>query len=1039
MNRSPSRLVPRLIGFAATTGIVLFVVGTPVVLFAIGAGPTMSPDWSGLREMLTSPDDGTLAVKVLALVAWLAWLAMTASLFVETLARIRRVQVPRLPGLGFPQLAAGRLVTAASLLFVALPVVAQSLTAAPTHAAEFPRALVVEQPVVTAPAVPASSPLVGSPAPTTERKEPATFDYTVRRGDSLWKIANTHLGDGKRFVEIVELNRDALNGKPDFITAGTVLRVPSEDVIEPHDAADETYTVKPGDTLSGIALDQLGDPTSYPEIFEASRDTAQPDGARLTDTDLIRPGWNLAIPAQTTPDPDAAEAGEPTQQPEPDAVAPPVEPTPIPETTAGPTTRGAEPTAPTGVRDPAEKATEVTPGWLLPGLAGAGAMLAGALLLALRGHRRTQLRFRRPGHIIVPPPSELRAVEKTAHVAGAATAPQIEKLDAALRWLAASMTEPPTVISVELAPDALLLHLAADAVLPAPWEGNTTTWSLALDAEIPDNLDQLAPYPLLVTVGRDQAEHLLLLNLEHLCVVTVIGDPTHAEAFGRYVAAELALNPWSALVNIDTLGLAAELATLAPLRLHHHADGDLDFLDYLARDLNEDLGLPGQDPEQFHVLVMAPGVGEHASVRTIVEIITAHPGRPGAGVLAINAVPAPNDVILELSAAGRLVAAGLDLDVTAVGLTTAEATACAAIADITRDADNAPAPAADASLDGWRGLTDAAGALREDLIAARPAGPAGEESLLPLGAIQYADAAPTTIEDIETLAPVTKPGTKARVEQADPDLDADLSAWFSKDCPLPRLTLLGPVDARTHGRATAAIKRKPYYVELLAFLALRPRGATTDEILQAFSITKNRARVDLTALRSWLGRDPRTGHDHLPDARKTRAAAERGAAAYQVDDVLCDVDLFRRLRARGQARGSMGFDDLTAALRLVTGEPFSKLRDSGWAWLLEGDRIDQVMASAIVDVAHLVTTHALTAGDLDLARFAAETSCNAAPYDDIGRLDLVQVASLSGQSEDAERHLIDGVFNRSDDDLGPVDLPDRTARIVRQRAWNTRP
>ena len=152
--------------------------------------------------------------------------------------------------------------------------------------------------------------------------------------------------------------------------------------------------------------------------------------------------------------------------------------------------------------------------------------------------------------------------------------------------------------------------------------------------------------------------------------------------------------------------------------------------------------------------------------------------------------------------------------------------------------------------------------------------------------------------------------------------------------------------------------------------------------------------------------------------------------------MLCDVDLFRRLRARGQARGSVGLHDLTAALRLVAGEPFSELRDSGWTWLLEGARIDQIMASAIVDVAHLVTTQALATGDLDLARFAAETSCNAAPYDDIGRLDLVQVASLSGQPEDAEHHLINGVFNRSDDDLGPVDLPDRTARIVRQRAWS---
>ena len=666
-------------------------------------------------------------------------------------------------------------------------------------------------------------------------------------------------------------------------------------------------------------------------------------------------------------------------------------------------------------------------------------MLASALLLTLRHHRSTQLRFRHTGHIIVPPPPELRAVEKTAHVAGTVMAPQIEMLDVALRWLAASMTEPPAVVSVELAPDVVVLHLAGDAVMPTPWQGNATTWSLALDAEIPDNLDQLAPCPLLVTVGRDEAEHLFLLNLEQFGVVTVTGDSTHAEAFGRYVAAELALNPWSALVAVDTLGLAAELATLAPLRLHHHADGDLQFLDYLAHDLDEDLGLPSHDPEQFHAVVSVNGVRDSAPVRKIVKIITTHPGRPGAAVVAINAIPEPNDVILELTADGRLVAASLDLDVTAVGLTTEEAAACAAIVDLTRDADNTPTPVDSTATDGWRGLTDTAGALREDLVEARPAGPAGDKSVLPLATVQYADAFPTTIEDVQTLAPVTKPETRTRVEQADPDLDADLAAWISKDCALPRLILLGPVDARTHGNATAAIKRKPYYVELLAFLGLRPRGATTDEILEAFSITKNRARVDLTALRSWLGRNPRTGHDHLPDARKTRAAAERGAAAYQVEDVLCDVDLFCRLRARGQARGSVGLDDLTAALRLVAGEPFSELRDSGWTWLLEGDRIDHVMASAIVDVAHLVTTHALAAGDLNLARFAAETSCNAAPYDDIGRLDLVQVAFLMGQSGEAQRHLVEGVFNRSDDDLGPVDLPDRTARIVRQRTWNTRP
>ena len=35
---------------------------------------------------------------------------------------------------------------------------------------------------------------------------------------------------------------------------------------------------QPGDTLSDIAEAKLGDPMRYPELFEASRDTVQPDG-----------------------------------------------------------------------------------------------------------------------------------------------------------------------------------------------------------------------------------------------------------------------------------------------------------------------------------------------------------------------------------------------------------------------------------------------------------------------------------------------------------------------------------------------------------------------------------------------------------------------------------------------------------------------------------------------------------------------------------------------------------------------------------------
>jgi nucleoid-associated protein YgaU len=54
-------------------------------------------------------------------------------------------------------------------------------------------------------------------------------------------------------------------------------------------AAAKSYTVKAGDTLSGIAKTQLGDANAYMKIFEANKD-------QLSDPDKIKPGQVLRIP-----------------------------------------------------------------------------------------------------------------------------------------------------------------------------------------------------------------------------------------------------------------------------------------------------------------------------------------------------------------------------------------------------------------------------------------------------------------------------------------------------------------------------------------------------------------------------------------------------------------------------------------------------------------------------------------------------------------------------------------------------------------------
>jgi hypothetical protein len=297
----------------------------------------------------------------------------------------------------------------------------------------------------------------------------------------------------------------------------------------------------------------------------------------------------------------------------------------------------------------------------------------------------------------------------------------------------------------------------------------------------------------------------------------------------------------------------------------------------------------------------------------------------------------------------------------------------------------------------------------------------------------YLARAATTAEDLDALAPRVPDRVRAEVERADPTLDDDLAAWFSQDCPLPRLTLLGPVHARTCG--TPVTKRKPYYTEILAYLATRPHGATPEELAAAFGITTAKSRDYVAIARDWLGTNPRTGGKHLPEARQAPAAKARGIGVYQVIDLLCDADLFRRLRVRGEARGPDGIHDLRTALRLVQGRPFDKLRDGGWSWLSEGDRLDQHMTCAIVDVAHLVTTHSLQAGDLKQARLVAENALRAAPDEEIPRLDLAAVAAAEGHHGEAERILRDEVANRTDDDGAPPDLPDRTQRIIAARGW----
>ena len=1025
----------RLAGLGASVLILLLVIGTPVLLIAIGATP-WNESLGHLGDLLTNPDDGTLALLVIGAVAWIAWAVMAVSLVTETLAALRGVTPPRLPGLGLPQGFAARLVAVAALLFAAAPSVVPVFAPQQAHAApaaEAPR-------LVGLPEAPTSSPAEAVAAPVvTEDREPATVEYTVRRGDSLWKIAQEQLGDGTRYVEIVALNETVLHGRPNFIDPGLVLRLPN-DAAATADAeppVESTYVVEPGDTLWAIADEELGEGDRYPEIFEASRGTLQADGQRLTDPDLIRPGWELTVPGEVA----APPVVEPPVVADPPVVTPGGKhagPDPI-ETTAP----SAEPpaTAPAESGDsPVVSETDdvddnepASVAWLLPGLVGGGALLAGAVLAAVRAHRRTQQRYRRPGFTVEPPPARLRAVEKTATIAGAPAADVIVQLDRILRHLAATTGEPPKLYAVELGKETVTLHLADPADLPEPWSGVDATWSAELDSPVGDE-DVLPPYPLLVSVGQGDDGHLWLLDLEQLGSVTLTGDRERAHALARHLAAELALSPWAVISTIDTINIAPELANLDPLRLHVHPADDTEFLQRLQRDLARDLEGGHGDPEPFQALLVAGDRRDEA--RALIALVQHQTSRSGFAAVSVGDAE-PGEVMIELTGDGRLRVPSLDLDLVAAGLTAEEAAATAAIVDLTRESAVVPMPREEGAT-GWRALADRAGALLPEYTEVRPAGEAGSESLLPEAPQRYEAVAPTTADDVATLAPVVPEQTRRAVEESDTELYADLADWHNPACTRPKLRLLGPVTVSAQNEPPVAVtERRAYFTELATYLALHPDGVSSRHVGDAFGIKQSRARTDLASIREWFGTSARTGEQHLPAASTSPAHTARGVGGYQLNDVLVDFDLFRRLRVRAQAGGADGMADLVAALGLVTGEPFSALRSPGWSWLLEDERIHEAAMLAVVDVAHIVATDAFSRGDIERAHVAAEVGCTAAPYDEVCRLDLAKVAEAEGHETLAEQILDEHVFNRTDDHLPPIDLPERTKLVVKNHYWGS--
>ncbi|WP_019873212.1 BTAD domain-containing putative transcriptional regulator [Sporichthya polymorpha] len=888
---------------------------------------------------------------------------------------------------------------------------------APPHAAQSP---VSQSPVSQSPA--SQSPASQSPASqsnaTTER---AGRWYVVKppRGshhDTLWDIAERHLGDGLRWKEIYELNRGRSQpggGElqlPRLIHPGWRLLLPPDATGLPKPGGEtskrSTPAAKDADERAGQpgapSADHLGDSADHfsdPSTGQRLR----LDQAKERDLQTSKETGVLAVP----PAPERAEDSPPA------AIVPTLpRPTP-PATTVNETDRAEAPAFGPDLApdhhladdDPADDGPGLPVGVLTLGL---GALACAGLTAELTRRRRRGQRFRRPGERLRHPGGPASDLQRQLHAANAeltATA-----LRDALRALAAACHAGghalPDLHTVRINAAGATLHLGSDtpAAVPPFTRVDARTWTLdaagadAIDGDDSDDADDVGdfvdPYPALVALGVTGDEAILLINLEAAGTLQITGPPEGAEAILHALAAELGTSDLTRTTGILVSGCPAPLLRiLEPGRARavdaaagrrrvavHQREVEAlltsadtgDLLTARARCVLDDLWAP---------MVLIDG-GRHDDSNTV-EV----PTRPyGGGCLITTRAGLDEEnpawTLTKASETWRLEPPGIDLDPQCLD------------------------PERLAQLDALLAVTDV-----PDPDPQEPATPA-RNGAGPIPAPSPAEPTPTpqmtpqmTVHDVSAVngAPVASPTSLAIIAAAIPDssgrsqppADAHLAGPLAG--PLaPRVFVLGPVEVLGAGEEVKPGRRRRAE-ELIAYLALHP-GASQHQLDEALwpgvRVSRGTRNPLVSRARQWLG--------VASDGQPYLALVTEGQRYQLRAEVRCDWHEFCALAKRGLAAGPDGLDDLHAALELVRGRPFLGVNPAAYGW---ADADTQDMISAIVDVAHTLASFALAGGDHRRARWAAARGINAEPVAELLYRDAIRAAQAAGDDQDATRLL----------------------------------
>jgi hypothetical protein len=266
-----------LISIAAILALLALTIGVPVALVTVVGLPIphSMPKLSALSKQL----DITAILRILSVIIWLAWIQLVWCVLVEIKASVSEFGVAsKVPMAGATQSLAHRLVMAALLMFTA----AASLTPAFAHSAPPRPVHSISAEVTPGARIDAILSDTGVPAHTpTSDKIYVVKPPVGRYHESLWEIAQKHLGDGRRYKEIFELNKERVQPDGTKLTIASLIR-PGWVLHMPKDA-------------HGPGIEIVAQHGRHQAPGEAVEQTAQLDGPAIS-----VPGLNIQLSAPVT-------------------------------------------------------------------------------------------------------------------------------------------------------------------------------------------------------------------------------------------------------------------------------------------------------------------------------------------------------------------------------------------------------------------------------------------------------------------------------------------------------------------------------------------------------------------------------------------------------------------------------------------------------------------------------------------------------------------------------------------------------------------